>query len=66
MSAAATAGGYLYACGRLRDRASDQERPQRKSVKAPAKIRVAVNSREDTPRRAPKIEYRRRRHWTIE
>ena len=75
MSAAATAAGYLYASGRLRGRAArEQEEPQQAQAprreKAPQKakeIRVAVypDPKEERPRRAPKIEYRRRR-WTPE
>ena len=79
MSAAATAAGYLYASGRLRGRgAREQEqqqhhehqerRPQRPAARQ--EIRVAVlpepaENRSAAPRKAPKIEYRKRR-WTPE
>lgn len=67
MSAAATAAGYLYASGRLRGRGGkEQEEPRAKQEEARPKeaIRVAVLPQaEDKPRRAPKIEYKRRR-WT--
>jgi len=79
MSAAATAAGYLYASGRLRGRgAREQEQQQhqhqeRRSERPAARqeIRVAVLPEPaDTPsaaapRKAPKIEYRKRR-WTPE
>ena len=75
MSAAATAAGYLYASGRLRGRgAREQEHHQPEHDKqAPAKeakeareVKVAVyapEEKQDKPRRAPKIEYRRKR-WS--
>ena len=72
MSAAATAAGYLYASGRLRGRgAREQEHHQPEQEKqAPAKetreVKVAVyapEEKQDKPRRAPKIEYRRKR-WS--
>ena len=81
MSAAATAAGYLYASGRLRGRgAREQEQQQhqhqhqeRRSERPAARqeIRVAVlpepadTQSAAAPRKAPKIEYRKRR-WTPE
>ena len=79
MSAAATAAGYLYASGRLRGRgAREQEQQQhqhqeRRSERPAARqeIRVAVlpepadTHNAAAPRKAPKIEYRKRR-WTPE
>ena len=78
MSAAATSAGYLYASGRLRGRGSEpgrhdrylqprlQPRPQPKPAPR-AKIRVAVLERDYEPqRRAPKIEYRVRKRWSLE
>ena len=80
MSAAATAAGYLYASGRLRGRgAREQEQGHEKKPERPARkeIRVAVmptreehQTREEqpapAPRKAPKIEYRTRRRWSVE
>ena len=74
MSAAATAAGYLYASGRLRGRgAREQEQQQERRPERPAarqEVRVAVlpepgETRSAAPRKAPKIEYRKRR-WTPE
>lgn len=78
MSAAATAAGYLYASGRLRGRASresEAERPQQEKPALRQKVRVAVYTPEQAPeqtpeqapppRRAPKIEYRVRRRWSV-
>ena len=77
MSAAATSAGYLYASGRLRGRGGElgqhdhylQPRPQPQSQPQPApreRLRVAVLERDYEPqRRAPKIEYRVRKRWSI-
>ena len=75
MSAAATAAGYLYASGRLRGRAAreqEQQHQAREPEKKPVRkeVRVAVlPDREEVPapqpKKAPKIEYRRRR-WAPE
>jgi hypothetical protein len=61
MSASGTAAGYLYATGRLRGR------PERKEIRI-----VVPPAREEPARTAPaakktpKIEYRRRKRWTLE
>ena len=80
MSAAATAAGYLYASGRLRGRGAREqeqqqhhEHPERRPERPAARkeIRVAVlpepaeTHSAAPPRKAPKIEYRKRR-WTPE
>lgn len=74
MSAAATAAGYLYASGRLRGRAAreqeEDKKPEKQEKPAPKEtIRVAVlpPREEEKPaaRRAPKIEYRVRRRWSV-
>ena len=72
MSAAATAAGYLYASGRLRGRGAreQEQQPERRAERPAARkeVRVAVlpepgETRSAAPRKAPKIEYRKRR-WT--
>ena len=79
MSAAATAAGYLYASGRLRGRgAREQEqqqhqhqerRPERPAARKEIRVAVLPEPAEThsaaPPRKAPKIEYRKRR-WTPE
>jgi len=77
MSAAATAAGYLYASGRLRGRgAREQEqqqhqerRPERPAARKEIRVAVLPEPAEPhaapAPRKAPKIEYRKRR-WTPE
>ena len=73
MSAAATAAGYLYASGRLRGRGAREQEQQERRPEKPARkeIRVAVlpepaeQQTSSAPRKAPKIEYRKRR-WTPE
>jgi hypothetical protein len=77
MSAAATAAGYLYASGRLRGRgAREQEqqqhqerRPERPAARKEVRVAVLPEPAEthtaSAPRKAPKIEYRKRR-WTPE
>ena len=79
MSAAATAAGYLYASGRLRGRgAREQEqqqhphqerRPERPAARKEIRVAVLPEPAEThsaaAPRKAPKIEYRKRR-WTPE
>ena len=79
MSAAATAAGYLYASGRLRGRGAreqeqqqhqhEERRPERPAARK--EIRVAVlpepgETRSAAPRKAPKIEYKRKRLITTE
>ena len=81
MSAAATAAGYLYASGRLRGRGAREQDPQQEHPQherrperpaARKEVRVAVlpepaeHHAAPAPRKAPKIEYKRKRVITTE
>jgi len=82
MSAAATAAGYLYASGRLRGRAAREQeegpkeihkKPEKPAPRSRGQIRVAVyepEPRDHEPnqvqKKAPKIEYRTRKRWSVE
>ena len=65
MSAAISAAAYLYASGRLRARETGRSEMPVRKLRVP-KVRVAVFdpdalARTETPKRVPRIEYRRRR-----
>lgn len=72
MSAATTAAGYLYACGRRRARVPREQEPQEQKPEKPARklVRVAVVPARQQPtpvaRKTPKIEYRIRRRWSMQ
>ena len=80
MSAAVTAAGYLYACGRLRARVAREPEPQEQKPEKPARklnrvaalpaqVPVRVAARQGptlAARKTPRIEYRIRRRWSAQ